>query len=774
MISLVKLRDYQSPNVIDDNLKVSFRGFVGMDAGLDELRIKSVIFVLEIFLDCHDKRLSYLDFNRNLNSMFSDFAAFLYTEFNFSLSYKYSVIHYLKKILRLFCENEGFNEPHIVTCENKNISKNIVDSINNYNPSTQNISTLKYYHGWFTLSSDGKHVKLYLQNFYLKFGTDLTNKVSKAMADLFIRYPYSTAKYKAKVFSQVLSVLTKTLDNSDDFYSAGESIRVNKYVENIFLILKVNCKINNGNLPYFYKQWQSTVKLIQDIFIHSKLWGQPLYELFSPDFKQSDSNFKTHRKLINGQLTTNKLITNIPLHISDSKAIAILIKNISDDVDYVVKSCEQVIDSIMEKFRLRNDLAKSGIARGFNLNRQKTSEYIDMSIPENQCSTWNKWGYEISDSKKNHKSFLYIGVTARDFVHKYSIVQSGMLYPFLYLIVNEHPEITNSWLENFQLYDKNGNKSGFIESANSFIAVGYKLRKGSKNAEQKIVLTDKSKYLFECLELLTRQAREYMKKNNNKDYKYLLLSSDKLSNPKRLKNILTQSVLTSSELNKTLELNRSLLNNSDILNNLSVNKFRASRAILIYIKTNSLQAVSEALGHTRPCPKLLSRYLPTPILTYLQDRWIRVFQYAIIFEAMKDSTYLANIINFSKNDLDEFLSNHKLKLFSKHAVDGNFTNLDIHDVLGENIDDKYKLIIPMSTTLYSILSCIIDLVESEEQETRKPSDTTIEWYETAKFVVKTLDESLKRTSDPEILSIINHTYNKEPVLKRLKEVIYEV
>jgi hypothetical protein len=774
MISLIRLRDYQSPNVIDDKLKASFCGFVGMEPGLEESRVNSIVFTLEIFLHCHDKRLSYLDFNRNLNTLFSDFAAFLYTEFNTSLTYKYSIVHYLKKIIYLFCENEGFKKPNIVTCVNQNISKDIINSIKNYNQSGQNKYTLKYYHGWFATTSDGKHVKLYLQNFYLKFGSVLTDKVSKAMENVFIRYPYSTAKYKSKVFSQVLSVLTITLDNSDDFYSAGESIRVNKYVENIFLILKVNCKINNSNLSYFYKQWQSTVKLIQDIFIHSKLWGLPLYELFSPHFKQSDSSFKTHRTIIDGQLTTNKLITNIPLHLSDSKAIAILIKNINDDVDYVVKSCDQVVDSIMKKLRLRLDLAKSGKAKSFKLNSKETPEYIDISAPENQCCAWNKWGYEISDSAISNKVFLYSGISAIDFVHKYSIVQAGMLYPFLYLIVNEHPEITNSWLESFQLYDKNGNKSGFIESSNSSIAVGYKRRKGYRNAEQRIVLTNKSKYLFESLELLTRRAREYLKKIKDEDYKYLLLSSNKTGKPKRLKNILTQSVLESSELNQVLELNSSCLNNSDILKNLSVSKFRASRAILIYIKTNSLSAVSEALGHKRPCPKLLSRYLPTPILKYLQDRWIRIFQYAIIFEAMKDSTFLTDIINFNKNDFDEFLSNHKLKSFSKYLDNGNLANLDIQDEHEGNINDKYKLIIPMSTSLYSILNCIIDLVESEEKETRKLSDTATEWYETAKFVVKTLDESLKRTSDPEILNIINHTYNKTPVLKKLKEVIYEV
>jgi hypothetical protein len=771
MINLIKLRDYPSPEVLDENLKNTFLSFVDLEAGLNEVTIKNIIFILEIFLDCHDKRLSYIDFNRNLNHLFSEFVAFVYIEFQFSNSYKYSIVHYLKKIIYRFCDNEEIKRPYIVICESKSVSKEIGYLIENYNLNAINKYKLKYYNGWYSLSSDGKEIKLYLHNFYLKFGLELTDKVSNAMGDVFIKYPSTTARYKSKVFSDVLSVLEKTLDDSKEFYSVGESIRVNKYVENLFLILKVKCKVNGRNLPYFYHQWKSVIKLIQDIFIHSNLWEKPLYDFFSPDFKQSNSNFKTHRVIIDGQLTTNKLITNIPLHVSDSEAIAILIKNITNDVSYVVDSCNEVTDSIMARFSLRFKLAKLGTARNFNLNSHRTCDYIDMSIAENQCSTWNKLGYSISDSKKN-KSLLNSRITGSDFVNKYSVVQSGMLYPFLYLIVNEHPEITNSWLENFQLYDKYGNKCGLLESGNSSIAVGYKPRKGYSKAEQKIILTNKSKYLFNCLELLTRQAREYMKDINDKDYKYLLLSSKNMGKPRRLNYILTQSVLKSSELNEVLENNRLVINRGDILPNLSLTKFRASRAILIYIETNSLSAVSEALGHTRPCPKLLSRYLPIPILNYLQDRWVRVFQYSIIYESMKDSVFLSDVINLNKDDLETFLSNHKLNILSNHLVKGNVDGLIVDKKECKDLNEEFKLVIPISKTLYAIFKCFLELVDLKENVNF--STIAIEWYEMAKFVLKTLDESFKRTSDPEIFDIINYKYNKEPILKKLREVVYEL
>ncbi|GGB67228.1 hypothetical protein [Shewanella inventionis] len=82
--------------------------------------------------------------------------------------------------------------------------------------------------------------------------------------------------------------------------------------------------------------------------------------------------------------------------------------------------------------------------------------------------------------------------------------------------------------------------------------------------------------------------------------------------------------------------------------------------------------MSKALGHTNVTRDQLREYLPEPILAFFQSRWVRLFQKAIICEAMKDSEYLLEATKFKKmEDLHQFLTNHALKNISKSVIDAH-------------------------------------------------------------------------------------------------------
>jgi hypothetical protein len=90
----------------------------------------------------------------------------------------------------------------------------------------------------------------------------------------------------------------------------------------------------------------------------------------------------------------------------------------------------------------------------------------------------------------------------------------------------------------------------------------------------------------------------------------------------------------------------------------------------VYLKTKSVEAMAEALGHSKYNPSLLRDYLPDSILAFFQSRWIRIFQRGIICEAMKDSPYLLKASNFeSMDELHNFLRNHALKDIPHNEVD---------------------------------------------------------------------------------------------------------
>ncbi|MBF4337803.1 hypothetical protein EAY42_22080, partial [Vibrio anguillarum] len=104
-----------------------------------------------------------------------------------------------------------------------------------------------------------------------------------------------------------------------------------------------------------------------------------------------------------------------------------------------------------------------------------------------------------------------------------NLPSSATLNVLLTLLVMEHPLITPSWLEKWELFDVNGNMVGYKQVDNQYIAVSYKSRKGATNAQQEVVLNELSKSVVEFLIQHTHIAREYLKKKGNINWRKMIL-----------------------------------------------------------------------------------------------------------------------------------------------------------------------------------------------------------------------------------------------------------
>lgn len=780
MLRIVDLRDYKKPTTLDATLRDALLEAFQKKKSIDRSKAMSFLLYLEVFLDCYDRKLSFVDLNMNLNKLFADFFAFVYLQFDLSLAGKYSVIHYISNAIYIVCDQNEIQRPPLEVAMTRSMSPGIERCIRGFKPTSLNKDKLKYYKGWYAESSDHIKVKLYLHRFYLHFGDSLTEALFQSMKDRYRRYPSSTVKYKAKVFVKFLNALILLFKGEGDFYEGGKARNVTSTVEQIFIVSKLDAKTKGSDLRYFYKEWASVVKLVNDILISSRIWDKPLYDFIVPEFKSASNGFKTHRKVVDGNVYSSKLITDIPLSYTDKKAMSSLLISLDDDISHVVSAARRAVETIMRGHDIRIKNAAEGSARPWiknnyrDVNYVNYVNYVDVYDDRNQCANWERYNYYLEPSDVVVSDFLGVKGKADKFVNAYSIIQSGMLYPFLYLLIYEHPIITSSWLESFQLYDKHGNQVGFIESNNSSLAIGYKPRKSSPHAEQKIVLNDTSKYLFDCLIKLTGQAREYLKNNNDNNYRYLLISGVGFGRPAKVKSLRSQKLFLNSCFNKFLLEPSAYANKTRaevILSNLTLSKFRASRAIQIYMKTNSIEAISEALGHKKPCPRLLERYLPDPVLKYFQDRWIRIFQNAIVFEAMKDSAFLFEAIDVSENELEEFLKNHRLEPLPNHIVNGHLEDLSRLDEDGKTKDSR--IIIPLSESLLISLKCIARLVDDHKEGMPALTKTALQWFETAKFVSDSLEESKLAKFDPEISRIIQASEDIEPFVSKFRRAVYE-
>jgi hypothetical protein len=163
---------------------------------------------------------------------------------------------------------------------------------------------------------------------------------------------------------------------------------------------------------------------------------------------------------------------------------------------------------------------------------------------------------------------------------------------------------------------------------------------------------------------------------------------------------------------------------------------RKSRGLQIYLETRSLRAVAEALGHKTVNVALLESYLPKPLMDYFNERWIRQFQNAIVYEALKDSRYLFDALDFKESELDEFLINHGLgELPDNLSKAVNSAANEENQAQIESIDE---VVYTLSTPLLQILIAIQSVVDTAtDSHVFKP--IIEKWHEAATFILTSLN-----------------------------------
>ena len=365
-------------------------------------------------------------------------------------------------------------------------------------------------------------------------------------------------------------------------------------------------------------------------------------------------------------IVKNKLIVDVPLHLTDDEVINLLFKKINKDVDTVLNWAQQEANSIYERY---------------TMNGAKF-DHMDFDLTSIQIAS----KYGVSPKKKGR---------INDLAHRLGLPTSYSLEPFIYLLIKEHPKITESFLFGLELYDKHGKFVGLEKTDSCVYLLGYKRRRGSERALQKVDLNEKTITLVDQIIKLTEPLRIYLKAKGDDNYRYLFLSCKQgFSLPAPIKNSFVATEEFTAWEKRFNQFIESADNCNDkevkeLIRRLTPTRFRATIGVQVYLETGSTKAMSEALGHIKYKPELLSHYLPEPILQFFQSRWIRIFQKGIVCEAMKDSPLLLRASNFKTiDDIDLFLNNHALSLPDDPAETGADENIDVRQVyisIDENI-----------------------------------------------------------------------------------------
>lgn len=769
MLALKHLSSYPVPPVIDPTIEAVLECTLAQRSSNYE---QQAIVIFRTFLDIHGLHLSAIGLEKSLSTLQNQFCGFLHNSdiANLTNGRIYSLATGFQKQIGLLCDAVAIAVPPRIRLSKTETTIEVENAVVEYRKLQPNQERLSYYGGWVAHCNGGEEQFWNLSAFHEQYGAALTERFWDTLKDHSNKTIKTTAKNESAQLTALITTFIQLYPTEADFKFAGIQNHINDSVRSIFASQLIDTKQREKCVRSFYKSWQTRIRLIEKILIASGIWSEAHLPLWCPNFKSSSTNAGTHRHIDEqGNAFNSKLVTHVPLSYDDDQAMVAILESIESDIEHVAATCRQLVDATMANFKRRKQLAILGAVK----QPDQGKGGLKMTNEANQCATWEHYGYD--SPKKNYVSFLGVCGAAATFANNFGLLTTYTLYPFLYLLVEQHPKITESWLTSFVLYDKNGKASGYRQSGSIWIAESYKLRKGKSDAQVRIELNKASKELFDNIIALTARARQHLKDNNDDSWRFLLLGSNSgLSAPYRIKTLRTfsSSTLRDSPHGKAIvqpSKNTDAERAEKILNNLSLTTFRASCGVRTYLRTRSVKAMSEALGHKEYNPKLLSHYLPEPILRYFQARWVRIFQNALVYEAMKDSEYLLEALDFGEEELQAFLQNHKLKPLPEHVMTGHVSDLIEANETVEN-SPLDSAIIPVTTPVLQVMNCLVDLVE-KASKSQKFTKTAAEWYETSKFVLETIDT---QNSCPSIAKAMSDALATPLPAEKLKGAIYHV
>lgn len=574
---------------------------------------------------------------------------------------------------------------------------------------------------WPGISKNGKRINFPLEAIYHSHGQEFTNLIYESCKDYVstrrshsIRALYSFVEFISKHYSEI---------PADNFLDENISSEFWLKFKGWYFVTKYN----NGNglkLKTLSDCWKEFGIFAETNLFKNNVFAKPA--LGFPHSVPAYSVRETNTCEINGIQYNNKLTFPIPLHVTDDEAIELIFNRVDSDLAAIQNWAKIKITTSFGNYLESKSLGSKELPP--NVKRD--------SIPPGSAlyKHFVSRAHYINGYLTEKDARLARGIYPSPLEMIPSLLGSptlSTLQPYAFLLIIYHPEITLGFLTELDLYDRHGHLVGFIEGDGTQYLRGYKHRRGPKLSEQKILLNTESAKLVSQLIMITTPVRQYLKLKGNDTWRKLFISCGKgFSHPCKLRTIIYRK--NDSVLALELENFGKITADQAVVlaNNLSASSVRALSAVKIYIEKESLTEASHALGHKNLSQKLIGRYIPKPLIDFLQRRWIRIFQQAIIFVAMKDSPYLLEATDFSSSDeVNKFLENHLIKF---NAIKN--TNKD--PLITKSSQDETEVIFCINTEILAVLASLenIDISNSSDL-----NGTIKYWKIIAHHIIQTIE-----------------------------------
>ncbi|MEZ8854371.1 hypothetical protein AB6E16_02560 [Vibrio atlanticus] len=730
---------------------------------IKELSIKNsaALTMYSVFVDIMDlnhehvvnySAINLLNSEAKLNDSFELFVGFVYSEFDLSWGTSASTINDIRKLYEQLAEPCGLML-EVIKVGYRDVTDDVTRCIGLYSAAEKNFEKVDYFNGWSVVDKTDHEHLLHISSLYDAYGKQFADKMHEAFTLFAIKNKKETTATTLKLLVKLWNTLADMYPSLPQLEKAMKGKKINKTFEGALGVSLANAHRSEHNIKSFLtRTWPDTLTNFNKIFIGTKGWyKQPAFPLIAPPFKLSKGLGKSAVSTGGGlksKAAKKHLLLDISLSVTDEKALDILHKRIEGHLLHVSTVNRLLMGDVMSIHARNKKLLTEGKVKVVTSDiGVHSSEPVGLNYLSNTISTFHH--YKFLRGRGSYVRDLGFYGKSAELTRQLNLPTKSLLFPFMMELVIEHPEITPSWLISWELFDKSGNRVGYTKAGSSYVAVSYKSRKGAEKAQQVITLNERSVEIVENLIAITALARNALKDMGNDDWRYMLITADGVSKmPLRLVNIPSaDKKVMSGYYDRLAEVvnhtgGGSILTKEDAMALASCTHLRPARstkALLIYFETHSVTAMQEALGHEKHDPDLLRSYLPEDILDLFTNRWIRIFQNGIIYEAMKDSDYLFDAMDITPKELGEFLKNHKLEVLSNHIKSGKLASESI-EAEPADVAPFSELSLALSVPVLQVLIAIADIVDNTKQGTVVPM-VIAEWYDIAKFITQHLELS---------------------------------
>lgn len=519
---------------------------------------------------------------------------------------------------------------------------------------------VSFWSGWAVKGKKGKPVYLKLTAMYHSHGAEFTRAFHEAVRRDSLK--------RAKVSSSMANKLADFISEQGFRFppAAFQSSEImEEFFEQLFWHYQNTEYERNEDPDLNGRTFRTMRNLIIRCFLKPGVWSADEESIPLPSGKSRPGSDLNITKNKHGIEIKDKLLTEVPVHVTDIQAIDLLYGDIKSDLSCIKKWAISEVLKIRNAQKTRVREAKNGTFLNGFYKKPRLSLNFDKVGVANIYRTFEEEGMCTNEHARSRYRIKLPALA-----QKLGLPTTYSMLPFQCLLTLYHPEITTTFMDDLVIWD-GPTRVSFSQTDKGYELVGFKDRRGSKNSEQKILLHPKAAALLRMVEEITEPLRQYLKKQGDPTWQKLFLTcGNSFNHPITAdSNCLNRNVVKKYASTRKMFIENLSPHTSkrgeelvDFIMKLSTSRVRAQAAVADYIENHSLPRLARKLGHAYMSRDLLDSYLPTAIYDFFATRYVRIFQKGIICEAMKDSEYLLRASKFDDfEQLHEFLSRYTLK-----------------------------------------------------------------------------------------------------------------